>query len=440
MKLKNKQNLFIQFLKRIFVTKRPIKLITVVFFSVGILFVFASSTFLYKGDMPLVYDVENNGFNSPEPTYPTIDELPSIHSLTDPFEWSDGSGRIKKRSDWQDRRAEIAYEIQHYELGVKPPTPENIEATFDDGILTVTVEENGNKLELTAEIELPEGDGPFPAIIGVGFGGTGSLPRDIFTSRNIATIRYNSNQVAPHTSGYGEGGFFELYPEDKKIGAFLTWAWGVSRIIDGLEIVANEAKIDLSHLAITGCSYAGKIALYSGAFDERIALVIPQEPGGGGDAAWRVSDAIQDTLPEGKSVENLAHAQGVSWYYYDLRQFNDFTYKLPYDHHELIAMVAPRAFLLIGNPSMEYLADESGYVSCMAAKEVWKALGIPDRFGFTRVGGHGHCQLPESMWPELIAFVEKFLLGNTEVNTDVAISPYSTDINEWITWETLELK
>ena len=50
-----------------------------------------------------------------------------------------------------------------------------------------------------------------------------------------------------------------------------------------------------------------------GAFDERIALVIPQEPGGGGDASWRVSDVIQDTLPEGQKVENLAHAQGVAW-------------------------------------------------------------------------------------------------------------------------------
>lgn len=392
-----------------------------------------------KGEMPLVYNVENTGLDCPAPQMPPIDELPTVESLPDPFEWSDGSGRIKKGEDWRVRRAEIASEIQHYELGTKPPTPENIEANFADGILTVTIEENGNKLELTAEIILPEGEGPFPAIIGVGFGGTGSLPADIFTSRNIATIRYNSNQVAPHTSGYGEGGFFELYPDDKKTGAFLAWAWGVSRIIDGLEL-ATEVNIDVSHLAITGCSYAGKIALFSGAFDERIALVIPQEPGGGGDTSWRFSDFLQDNLPEGEKVENLAHAQGVSWYYYDLRQFNDFTSKLPYDHHELIAMVAPRAFLLIGNPSMEYSADESGYVSCMAAKEVWKALGIPDRFGFSRVGGHGHCQFPESMWPELIAFVEKFLLRNTETNTNVAISPYNTDLSNWIPWKTPELK
>lgn len=44
----------------------------------------------------------------------------------------------------------------------------------------------------------------------------------------------------------------------------------------------KKSRIDLSHLAISGCSFAGKMALFAGAFDERIALTIAQEPGGGG--------------------------------------------------------------------------------------------------------------------------------------------------------------
>ena len=35
--------------------------------------------------------------------------------------------------------------------------------------------------------------------------------------------------------------------------------------------------------------------------------------------------------------------------------------KLPYDHHELCAMVAPRALLVLGNPDYVWLADESGH-------------------------------------------------------------------------------
>jgi cephalosporin-C deacetylase-like acetyl esterase len=49
-----------------------------------------------------------------------------------------------------------------------------------------------------------------------------------------------------------------------------------------LESVQDVLPIDLKHLAVTGCSYTGKLALIAGAFDERIALTIAQESGGGG--------------------------------------------------------------------------------------------------------------------------------------------------------------
>ena len=55
----------------------------------------------------------------------------------------------------------------------------------------------------------------------------------------------------------------------------------------------NPLPIDMSHLAVTGCSYAGKMALIAGAFDERIALTIAQESGGGGATSWRVSHDIE---------------------------------------------------------------------------------------------------------------------------------------------------
>ena len=37
--------------------------------------------------------------------------------------------------------------------------------------------------------------------------------------------------------------------------------------------------IDTKHLAVSGCSYMGKMALYAGAFDERIALSAPVAEG-----------------------------------------------------------------------------------------------------------------------------------------------------------------
>ena len=44
-------------------------------------------------DIPLVYDVENTAAGQPDPVFPTFEQLPYIEPLTDPFEYSDGSGR-----------------------------------------------------------------------------------------------------------------------------------------------------------------------------------------------------------------------------------------------------------------------------------------------------------------------------------------------------------
>jgi hypothetical protein len=377
-------------------------------------------------EIPLVYNLENTGANCRILTLPSFNELPSIEALPDPFRWSNRDGRITGIKDWQCRRAEISAEIQHYEIGTKPDPPRNLKASFSsERVLTVTVVENDDTLRLTSKITLPDGNGPFPAVIGVG-GGTGSLPSDIFSSRGIATIQFNFAQVMAWKPSRGKEPFNRLYP-DSTAGSFAAWAWGISRIIDGLEKVP-EIRIDLRHLAVTGCSFAGKIALYAGAFDERIALTIAQESGGGGAAAWRVTDALP-----GKR-ETLRNAQGVPWYSQGLTRFNNAVNKLPYDHHELMAMVAPRALLILGNPDYEWLADESGYVSCKAAQKVWNAFGVPDRFGFSIVAGHAHCRLPDSQKPEVIAFVEKFLLGNTTADTNISISPYNTDLSHWISW------
>ena len=103
-------------------------------------------------------------------------------------------------------------------------------------------------------------------------------------------------------------------------------------------------------------------------------------------------------------------------------------------------MVAPRALLIIGNPDMVWMAEESGHVACKAAKKVWTAFGVPDRFGFSKVGHSDHCVLPYGQRPELIAFVEKFLLGDTSISANIEISPYDPDLSPWIPWDTPELE
>ena len=379
--------------------------------------------------IPLVYDKEYTNDNFQLPGILPIDKLPEIATLPDPFAWADGSGRSTDFKDWKRHRFEIAHQLQHYELGMKPVTPrDSIEAILNNDTLRVIVHENGEVLLLTAPIKYSEGNGPFPAIIGIGRS-TGALPEQLFDKRKIAQITFDFTQVMSHTQKRGNEPINRLYPEQTEMGSYCAWSWGISRLIDGLEKVEKKSRIDLSHLAISGCSFAGKMALFAGAFDERIALTIAREPGGGGVNAWRVSETLEN-------VETLGRTN-YAWFLESMRQFaGKNVNRLPIDHHELAALIAPRALLVLGNTDYEWLAEESNYVSCQAARMVWKAFGIEDRMGFSIQGGHMHCMLPESQYPEVEAFIDKFLLGKTDVDTFVTKADMFEDMDylKWMPW------
>ena len=367
--------------------------------------------------VPLVYGQENTGAHFPKPEMPDVSKLPEIRTLPNALEG------VSSFSDWERRRNEISAQIQHYGIGEKPAvSQESVKARMDGDTLIVDVTINGETLTLRSEIVYPTtGQAPFALMIGT----SGiALPRQLFEGRPIATMIYHEKQVndygqwGPHHER-GEHNFDRLYPQLKDNGAYSEWAWGLSRLLDGLQqLGAEQTKIDMSRIGVTGCSYAGKMALYCGAFDERIALTIPQEPGGGGAAAWRVSY----TLEEVESLERTDY----HWFLESQReQFSgDNVYRLPYDQHELCAMICPRALLLLGNPDYKWLADESMLVSAQAARKVWESFGIADRMGWSIADGHMHCRLPEIQYAEVQAFIDKFLLGR-DTDTNV-MSNYSS--------------
>lgn len=361
--------------------------------------------------IPLVFSKENTAKGYPRIEMKAFEDLPSQPGLPDPFAWADGSGRSTDFKDWERHRSEIMQMLYHYEIGKKPTVrKKQMKARMVNDTLVVDVTVGGETLRLTAPIVYPEGEGPFPAVIGIGFG-TGSLPRDIFSQRGVAQIAFNFSQVMSHTQKRGQEPINRLYPDQTDMGAYCAWPWGISRIIDGLEIVGMAARIDMRHIAVTGCSFAGKMALFAGALDERIALTIAQEPGGGGVNSWRVSETLGN-------VETLGRTN-YAWFKESMRRFSDCVDRLPIDHHELAALIAPRALLVLGNTDYEWMAERSNYESSKAAREVWKTFGIADRMGYSIVGGHPHCQLPPSQYPEVEAFVDRFLLGKENVDTRI---------------------
>jgi hypothetical protein len=419
---------------------------------------------------PLVYDVENTGAHYRAPNFPPFAQLPIIRPLPDPFKSMDGFRR-PWFNDWERRRNEIKAAIEKYEIG---PVPDYHDCTItanyvppasgsSNGTLTVNVTRNGKTLTLTSGVYIPQGmgDGPFPAVIPMeisltfSFNGQtftfppppppdyGSLPASIFTGLPIATVGYVSTQVTAYNfsspSDHTSDPFYQLYPEycegictgTSNQGEYAAWSWGVSRLIDGIQIATHQSvnpmPIDMKHLAVTGCSFAGKMALFAGAFDERIALTIAQESGGGGATSWRVSHEIEAN----GTVEDVDDTN-YDWFAGQLQQFSgDNVYKLPVDQHELMAMVAPRALLETGNTEFYWLSNGSNYVAARAAQRVYNALGIGDRFGFYIDGNHNHCAtLPAESTP-ITNFVNKFMLGQASANTDVEVYPNPADTTDY---------
>ena len=370
-----------------------------------------------RNRLPLVYSVENTGAQYDAPVMAAPNELPVVRELPDALEGVSGF------ADWKKRRSDIAHMIQHYGIGTKPAVGDGqVAARMVGDTLVVYVTVGGHTLRLQSEIRYPKvGRPPYALMIGTSMM---SLPRQLFEERPVAIMNFHEKQVNDYGQfgrhhERGEHDFDRLYPQLKDNGAYSMWAWGLSRLLDGLQQLGPEVtKIDMKHIGVTGCSYAGKMALYCGAFDERVCLTIAQEPGGGGAAAWRKSHEL--TL-EGKNLEDIDKTD-YHWFMESQKENfrGDSVYRLPYDQHELCAMVCPRALLLLGNPDYEWLADASMQVSAEAAKKVWERFGIGDRMGWSIVGRHGHCQLPERQWPEVQAFIDRFLLNRNVKTTDVS--------------------
>lgn len=359
-------------------------------------------------------------------------DLPVNPKLPDPFRSTRGT-RVTSKNQWKCRQAEIRAQVAEYELGPKPGRPASVKGAMNGNDIRVTVSDGDKAISFSASITLPQvGSPPYPAMIGMGRISIG--PAELLRL-GVATIIFpNDDLAAQHdAASRGHGLFYDFYAVDHPAGSMMAWAWGVSRLVDALE-QTPAARIDSSRLGVTGCSRNGKGALVAGAFDDRIALTIVQESGSGGAASWRVSDA---QLAGGGHVQTLSEITGENtWFRTSFAQFGHDAAKLPFDHHMVEGLIAPRALLIVENTSQEWLGNVSTYTNSMAAHLIWEALGVPDRMGVSQNGDHTHCAWNGSQQPEVTAFVQKFLIGGSTADTNVLKTDgrYSFDRASWIDW------
>ncbi|ESK93413.1 carbohydrate esterase family 15 protein [Moniliophthora roreri MCA 2997] len=361
------------------------------------------------------------------PAIPSNPTSSSNAKLPDPFTFADGT-KVATLDDWTCRADEISQLIQTYELGVKPPKPSTLTASYSGGSLTINASEGGKSISFSASITLPSGSGPFPAIIALD---GPSIPRP----SNVAIITFSTNDMASQASASsrGQGKFYQLYGSNHSAGAMIAWSWGISRIIDALEITPS-ANIDTERLAVTGCSRNGKGALVAGAFEPRIALTIPQESGSGGSDCWRLSDDMMSNGIETQTAQEIV--QENVWFSTAFDTFAQSSVNtLPFDHHVLMGLVAPRGLFVIDQIGIDWLGAPSSFGCMKAAHRIWDSLGSSDTFGFSQSAAHNHCSFPSSQQDQLNAFINRFLFDQP-TNTDIqeTAGDYTYTQGEWDDW------
>jgi hypothetical protein len=211
-------------------------------------------------------------------------------------------------------------------------------------------------------------------------------------------------------------------PADDDCATIAAWAWGIMRAMDYLVTVP---EIDPAHIAVVGHSRNGKTALVAGAFDPRIAMVIPSQAGCGGTAPSRVSAALAAPQANGRpTVETVARINTAfpHWFCANFKQFNEATDRLPFDQHELIALCAPRP-VLVSAATLDLWANPDGqFANLQAADPVYRLVAgdglgatekpeplhlVSSRLGyFLRPGKH---EMSEPDWNAWLDYADKWL-------------------------------
>ncbi|KXH52381.1 Cip2 [Colletotrichum nymphaeae SA-01] len=354
--------------------------------------------------------------------------IPAVNDakLPDPFTFADGS-KVTTKADWACRATEIQNALEQYELGDFPPPPDKVEASLSGNTLTVKVTVGSKSISMTASVTKPSGTGPFPAIIGVG-GASIPIPG------TVAQITFGNDAFAAQNgqSSRGQGLFYTLFGQQHSAGALTAWAWGVGRLIDGLEQLGSaQTGIDTKRLGVTGCSRNGKGAFVVGALEKRIALTIPQESGSGGAACWRISDSEKS---KGKNIQTSSQIVGENVWFSPL--FNTWATRssqVPEDHHLLAGLVAPRG-LYVAENDIDWLGPVSTTGCMKAGRLIYQALGVPENMGFSLVGGHNHCSFPSGQNAELTQYINYFLLNSATKPSILERSTVNVNVKDYATW------
>ena len=397
-----------------------------------------------SGGAPATGDTYNPTFVEFTGANCTVGDAAKVNNAKFPdlFMSFDGT-RMTKKSDWSCRRAELKKAVETYIHGAKPGTPEKVTGTVSATQITVHVENMGKMIDFKVSVSIPAGvTGAAPAIIGLG---GGSLDASVVSGEGVASINYDQNALSSETTRMGL--FTDIYGATGA-SAQIGWAWGVSRIIDVLvsERDAGRNKlIDPTAIGVTGCSRLGKGAFTVGAFDERIALGIPQESGTGGVSALRVVNTAP-MGPNGKPAQSIdsAWSEAQGWFGSVFANYKSNVNVIPADTHSLVAMYAPRGLLVLDNSRIGELGAVAQHAATAAGAMVYTALGVEKNIeynGGSPTDPQNHCMFYPFQADPLKRAIRAFLTKKAAPDGRIAPAAVATaDMTKWVDWTTPTLQ
>ena len=385
------------------------------------------------------------------------------YTLPDPLVTTKGV-KVRDALTWRRiRRPEILRMIESTQFGRAPGKPDKVIVDrFDTGTVALggkairrqttlyfTDDRSGPKAELLSYVPA-DAKGPVPLLLQISFSPNVNVVDDPGIKPGEMWNREKKRVPAPPASAFGRVdvlpflasgiGFATLYYGDiepdfiggipfgirgrylapgqtqfapDEWGAIAAWAWGLRRVMDHLE---TEPAIDAKRVALLGASRLGKTVLWTGATDERFAVILASVSGESGAALSRRN--------YGETVRHMTDSTRYAYQFARAYQtYGDRVNELPFDGHMLVSLIAPRPLLLQTGDTDLWSDPKGEYLSAVAASPVWRLLGtegltvdhypaagepVLSTLGYSMHAGR-HGILPYD-WPVFLSFLQKHLL------------------------------
>lgn len=333
--------------------------------------------------------------------------------------WDDLLDGVSSQEEWSQRRQQLqARFLELIRDAHKPPKPE-LDLQIEEEI---EVEGIYRRLSITYQVESDErahaflgipldGSKPFPAVValhGTTAQGTwqtagleGNADKaflDQLCRQGYVVIspeHFVSGRRIPSEGSYDTSRFYQKHPEWTAVGKF-TYEHSIA-----IDVLESLKEVDAQRIGVMGHSLGGHGSFLLSAYDPRVQATVCNC----GGAFFRHNSAVEAWARD-------------HWYVY-FKPMREGLLKgqlPPIDFHEIISLIAPRAFLDIsGLNDGNLLTQRQRVLMLLKVADVYEMLGSPENMAFF-AHGRGH-SVPLESRQLILGFLDAHLKPESATKT-----------------------